>query len=292
MTSHRLSQLSAAALAGLTWWMFVSRPDVLGDEFAAEIIGVLGFLTLALFGVLFLMLRWATAGRATYWTIRAPDQVRAIGWMILTTIGFMLAGGRALEWMGRLDAVSVIIVYLVAWTVVPAVFLLTRKVRWPSRTARPGWPGLLLLCVVGLGIAAAFSWAVWSWAPDRLDPPSTGRVLFVLPVTFLGASMEELVFRVLLLTALLDRFGSRLEAVFLSAVAFGLMHLPGEFVQPVLEADWRLLQIVAFDYAPVFLMQVLAGLFLGVLWLRSGSIALIAAVHTLLNLGSSFAVGL
>ena len=292
MTSRRLCQISAAALAALTWWVCVSRPGVLGDEFVAEIIGMFGFLTLLLFGVMFLALRGATGGSVRYWTMGAPDQVRPIGWMIVAALGVMLAGGRALEWIGRLDALTVIVVSLGAWTLVPAVFLLTRKVRWPSRVAQPGWPSLLTLCVVGIGISAAYSWAAWSGAPDRLDPPSTGRVLFVLPVTLLGASMEEVVFRVLLLTALLDRLGSRLEAVFLSAVTFGLIHAPGAFVQPLLEADWRLLQIVAFDFAPALLMHVLAGLFLGVLWLRSGSIALIAAVHTLLNLGSHFAVGL
>lgn len=267
-------------------------PGVLGDEFVALIIAVFGVLTLLLFGMMFLALRWATGGNATYWTMGAPDQVRPIGWMIVTTLAVMLAGGRTLEWMGRLDALSAIVVSLVASTLVPAAFVLTRKVRWPSRTARPGWPTLVVLCVVGIGIATAWSWAAWSWAPDRLDPPSIGRVLFVLPVTFLAASMEEVVFRVLLMTALLDRLGSRFEAVFLSAVAFGLMHVPGTFAQPLFEANWPLLQIVAFAYAPQFLMQVLLGLFLGALWLRSGSIALIAAVHTLLNLGSHFAVGI
>lgn len=292
MTSRRLSQLSAAALAALAWWVCVSRPGVLGDEFVAEIIAVFGVLTLILFGAVFLALRWATGGNATYWTMRTPDQLRTIGWMIVSTMGVMLAGGRALEWMGRLDALSAIVVSLIASTLVPAAFLLAREVRWPSRVARPGWPSLLVLCVVGIGIATAWSWAAWSWAPDRLDPPSIGRVLFVLPVTFLAASMEEVVFRVMLMTALLERLGSRFEAVFLSAVAFGLMHVPGAFAQPLFEANWPLLQIVAFDYAPQFLMQVLLGLFLGVLWLRSGSIALIAAVHTLLNLGSHLAVGL
>ena len=292
MTSRRLSQLSAAALAALAWWVCVSRPGVLGDEFVAEIIAVFGVLTLILFGAVFLALRWATGGNTTYWTMRTPDQLRPIGWMIIAAPGVMLAGGRALEWMGRLDALTAIVVSLVAWTLVPAVFLLTRRVRWPRRVARPGWLTLSGLYLVGIGLAAAWSWGAWSWAPDRLDPPSTGRVLFVIPVTLLAASMEEVVFRVLMMTALLARLGSRFEAVFLSAVAFGLLHVPGTFAQPLLEADWSLLQTVAFDYAPQFLMQVLLGLFLGVLWLRSGSIALIAAVHTLLNLGGNFATGL
>lgn len=292
MTSRRLSQLAALGLAALTWWACVSMPGVLGDEFVAEIIAVFGVLTLLLFGMMFLALRWATGGNATYWTLGAPDQVRPTGWMIVTTLGVMLAGGRALDWMDQLDPLNLVVVYLVSWTLVPAAFLLARKVRWPTRVARPGWATLLLLCVIGIGVAAAWSWGAWSWVPDRLDPPSIGRVLFVVPVTLLGASMEEVAFRVLLLTALLDRLGSRYEAVFLSAVAFGLMHVPGALAQPLFEVNWPLLQTVVQTYAPEFLFQVLFGLFFGVLWLRSGSIALIAAVHMLLNLGSHFAVGL
>jgi membrane protease YdiL (CAAX protease family) len=108
----------------------------------------------------------------------------------------------------------------------------------------------------------------------------------------LGATLEEIVFRVLLLTALLKRTGLRFQAVFLSSIAFGLMHVPGTLVDPVLHGDWVSLQQVAFEYAPQFLVQTFLGLVLGVLWLRTGSITLIALAHATLNMGNALAYGL
>lgn len=292
MTSRRLCQISAAALAALTWWVCVSRPGVLGDEFVAEIIGMFGFLTLLLFGVMFLALRGATGGSVRYWTMGAPDQVRPIGWMILATSAAIVGGYVLLAAFDATEPLWLTVAYLLMSVLVPAAFLVSRRVRWPARTRRPDGLSTILAVVAALGLVAAWTWRISSLPSDGFDPPSTATVLFVFPATIVGSSMEELVFRVLLLTALLDRLGSRLEAVFLSGVAFGLMHVPGELIQPVVDLDWGFFKAVVHDYAPKFLVQVWLGLFLGVLWLRTGSIILISAVHTLLNLAVDFAVGL
>ena len=75
-------------------------------------------------------------------------------------------------------------------------------------------------------------------------------------------------------------------------MAFALMHVPGQFYQPIMTADWALMRDVAGDYATVFVAQFAIGLFLGVLWLRTGSITLIAATHAMINTGKVLALGL
>lgn len=292
MTSRGLAQLLALALAALTYWTIVSRPGVIGDEFPIAIYFSILVFTLFVFGVSFLALRLGAGGSATYWSMENRDQLRSIGWMIVTISAVMLVGHAILD---RLDRAAPLVLranFFVAMTLVPAAFIVSGRVRWPSRSAHPGRFALLLLCLVGLGAAAAWSWMAWSSAPGEPAIPSPGRLLFVVPVVILAATLEEIVFRVLLQTALLERTGSRFLAVFLSSVAFGLMHVPGQFAEPVMHADWTLLQLVAHDYAPGFLLQIAFGLLLGVLWLRTGSLVLISGVHALLNMGGVLATGL
>jgi membrane protease YdiL (CAAX protease family) len=292
MTSRRLSQFLAIALLALTYWMFVSRPGVVDPEFAGTIYAAMFVFTLILFGLLFLALRLAAGGSATYWTQNRPDQVRPIIWMELATVGLMLAAHVVFHWLGRGDPASAMIIYLLTGTLVPAAFLLCRLVSWPTRTRHPGGLRLLLIGGIALGLAVAWTYGAYSIAPDKSDFPSVPDLTVAAGALILGATLEEIVFRVLLLTALLDRTGSRFQAVFLSSVAFGLMHVPGALADPVLRGDWAFLQQVALEYAPVFLMQTFVGLLLGVLWLRSGSITLIVLTHAILNLGNAMAYGL
>ncbi|MGE5360569.1 MAG: CPBP family intramembrane glutamic endopeptidase [Bacteroidales bacterium] len=85
------------------------------------------------------------------------------------------------------------------------------------------------------------------------------------------SSLEEVVFRGVLLTMLLERHSQRTAIVY-SAVAFGLMHLPG-----------------AFSGAPVVfvlgqaLWAFLFGLFYGYIFVRSGSLLPSMVVHWLSN---------
>lgn len=292
VTARRLSQFLALSLAALTWWGLISQPDVIDPEFAVEIHVALLVVVALFFGLSFLALRFATGGSATYWSMNRTDQVRPILGMELATVGVMLSAAAILHWLGRGDPASAKITYLLTGTLVPAAFLQFGLITWPSRSSQPGRIKLFLIGAVAIGLAAAWAYAGWSAVPDRSDIPPVPDLIVALGAVVLGATFEEIVFRVLLLTALLDRTGSRFQAVFLSGVAFGLMHVPGVLADPVLHGDWPFLQEVAFEYAPEFLMQTLMGLLLGVLWLRTGSITLIAATHAMLNLGNTLAYGL
>lgn len=291
ITSRRLSQLATFALFVLAYWTFVSRPGVIGEEFVGEIYTFVAVFTLVVFGVLFLLLRLGTSGSTTYWSIN-KDQLRPIVWMILTVLGVMQFAALALNLVDLSNPTTSNITYLLAGTLVPAAFFQFGLIAWPICLHRAGW---LRLCVLGgIGLSAAALWSYWgfSLAPDRSSPPSVGEGVVTAGFLIVGGTLEEVLFRVLLLTALLVQAGSRLQAVFLSSVAFGLMHVPGALIDPALRSDWEFLGQVAFDYAPEFLMQTLMGMALGVLWLRTGSIALISLTHAMLNLGTHLAVGL
>lgn len=292
MTSTRLSQLLALALAVFTWWVMVSRPGVMDPEFAVEIQTAFGVIVTVLFGLAFFVLRLATRGATAWWSTGRTDQVRPVGRLLLAVLGMMLAASAVLHVFGRADPVWDKVAYLLAGSLAPAIFLQLKLIAWPSRSGYPGRPSLFLVGGVSLGLAAAYSYAAYSVTPDALGLPPLDELIVVAGAVIIGATFEEVLCRVLLLTALLDRTGSRLQAVFLSSVVFGLMHVPGRLSDPIMHGDWASLQQAAFDYALVFLLQTFMGLILGVIWLGSGSITLIAAVHAILNLGSVIGAGL
>ncbi|WP_339932082.1 CPBP family intramembrane glutamic endopeptidase [uncultured Brevundimonas sp.] len=293
MTLRRLSQFVAIALAALTWWALVSRTGAVEPESAMEINATLAAVVAAVFGLSFVALRFATAGSAIYWSGDAgPRQVGRIGLMIAAVVGLQLGAGRVLNMFGMLDPLSAIAIYLLAWTMVPAAFLQFGLVKWPTRLRSASKLRLFLAGVVGVGVAAAWSYAAYS--AEAVAPISSpvGELAVTLAALVVGATAEEVVFRVLFLTALLHLPVSRFQAVFLSSVAFGLMHVPFALAEPIVHADWPRLQVVAFEYAPKFLMQTSLGLFLGVLWLRTGSLVLIALSHFIWNVGVTLATGL
>ncbi|WP_298161517.1 CPBP family intramembrane glutamic endopeptidase [Brevundimonas sp.] len=174
----------------------------------------------------------------------------------------------------------------------PQFFLKCKLITWPSRLRYLGPLRLFLFGGLAICLAAAWSYAAYTLSPEASGLPPAHELIVTVGAVIIGATFEEILFRVLLLTALLDRTGSRFQAVFLSSVVFGLMHVPGALTDPIMHGDWAFLQQVAFEYAPVFLMQTVFGLLLGVLWLRTGSITVIAATHAMLNLGSDIANGL
>jgi membrane protease YdiL (CAAX protease family) len=293
MTLRRFSQCLALALAALTWWVMVSQPGVVEPEFAGVIYVGVGLLVAVVFGVLYAALRVSTWGRTVYWSGQpGTRQVRRVGLMIGAMLVLQLAAGRLLDVFGLLDPLSSTAIALLIGTMVPAAFLEFGGVSWPKRLRSASILTLLVGGVLGLGAATAWSWNVVSVSPHEPVISPIAAVGVRLLVLVVAATSEEVVFRVLLLTALLHLPVSRLQAVFLSGVAFGLMHAPLALVQPVANADWALLALAAPDYAPVFLLQMLGGLVLGVLWLRTGSIVLIAMTHAVLNIGLTLIHGL
>jgi membrane protease YdiL (CAAX protease family) len=278
-----LSWLAVLALMGLATWMLIFQPTARGGPLVSGVV-----LLLAWAG-----LRLGAGHPANYWSAATcPKQVGPVSGMIIATSGALALAGIALDLLGRLTPTSAAVTALLIWTLVPAAFLCLGLVKWPERRGSPSMRELVVVGGVAISLAAVFSFAVVSVGADRPEFPSMGGLAVTLSGVLIAATAEEVVFRVLLLTALVASTRSRMDALILSAVAFGLVHAPLALLQPVLRADWAMLSYAATAYAPLFLMQTALGLLFGALWLRTGSITVIAVTHALINLGNAMVQGL
>lgn len=291
MSYRLLSQSAGISLLAITIWALLSG---LGSVQSGEDLLAFGLLVLAVAGfggILFLVLRWATSGSAIYWrTTDTPPQVARVITMIICALVVQMAVTAYFDRQGRLGETAAA-VSLVIWTLFPAIFLAARIIRWPSRVLRPSAFRLLITAVIALGIAATLTSLGFFSAAGESQIQPVSQWPLVLGSVVLGAAAEEVVWRVLLLTALLQATGSRFHAVFLSGVGFALMHAPLVLMQPVLRADWPMLHFAVNAYAPEFLMTAAVGCFLGVIWLRTGSITLVVLTHVVLNLGHALLFG-
>lgn len=110
-------------------------------------------------------------------------------------------------------------------------------------------------------------------------------VAIALPVSFLWLLLEvglveEFFFRVLLQTRLEAALRSGSRGLIVASLLFGLVHAPGFFLRPTTTLESlgphpSMMTALAFSIA----MTSLAGLFLGVLWIRTRNFAVIAIVH-------------
>jgi membrane protease YdiL (CAAX protease family) len=201
-------------------------------------------------------------------------------WLDLTRAGDII---RAMLNRPGMQALLVILTLTLAASVV--VLLVQR--RWPQlwSLARPPGFGfvrparasfLLLAVVIGLAAPLIGGWLTQWLAqghPVTQDIRQLGestplgwRIPLVLVVVCLGPLVEELLFRGVLLSALLQRWSST-AAIGLSSLAFALAHLPG--------LSWQLFAL------PDLLLLALA---LAWLRLRSGSIWPSVVAHGANNL--------
>tara|TARA_R110002051_G_scaffold141493_2_gene214577 strand:+ start:10 stop:648 length:639 start_codon:yes stop_codon:yes gene_type:complete len=211
--------------------------------------------------------------------------------MIMVALGCQLIAGVILDLLGHLDPLSSSVMGILVWTVIPATFLGLGLVKWPERRASPSRRQLLIVGCTAIALAAAFSFTVVALETDRWDYPSVGVLAGKMAGVLVLASAEEVVFRVLLLTALLSATRSRGDALILASSAFALGHAPLALIQPIVHADWTMLAYAATEYAPAFVWQMGFGLLLGALWMRTGSIAIVAGTHAIINVGHVWVPG-
>lgn len=171
---------------------------------------------------------------------------------------------------------------LAAALIVPLV-----RRRWPGYWASPAPPGLGLVLPANpayfalsiiLGLAAPLAGGVLTYLLAHGNPvtqdihtlgehtPFALRLLLVVAVVAVGPLVEELLFRGVLLAALLQRFSSR-SSMLLSALVFALVHLPS------MQWQW-------------YALPDLALLALGLAWLRlrAGSLWPAVLAHGVNNL--------
>lgn len=291
LSLHRISQSLGLALFALAAWVFLSLAGPVEAELALPVYAILIAILVVIFALSFLALRLGTGGSTIYWQgDGSREEAGRIILMIATALGLHLALAAVVDLLFTLEAFSSLVLSLLIWTLVPAGFLHFRLVQWPKRLRNAPLMTHLIVALPAILLAVGVASSNFS-KPDEWTP-WVGALPLRIAAVFVAAAAEEVVFRVLLLTALLGFTASRFQAVFLSGVAFAACHAPLAVAQPLLRGDWPLLIYAVNDYAPVFWLQALLGLVLGVVWLRTGSITVIVAVHIIVNLGGAFGPGL
>lgn len=257
-----------------------------------------GFPGAPLAALIMLGLLWATLslGRkisVDYWhAVSEPDQAPRVMLMIVAIIIVQLLIGAVLICLGQLNWLSTMIASFVVWAGMPLGALWLGWVRWPVRKASPQRVDFLVVAVCAIVVAAI----VCGFASIPTEGPRVGASIGTLTVSAIvltvAATMEEVVFRVLLLTALVQATRSRMQALVLLSAFFALCHVPLALEQPAIAMDWALLSEAAKAFWPEMVWKLGFGFLFGALWIRSGSLALIAGVHALANLGEVLQVGL
>lgn len=284
-SSYRaLSWLCVAGIVAFHAWIAVAPYGYPGAP-------IVGLMTL---GLVAATLKWGVREPADYWQAAAePSQPPRVALMILVVIAAQLAVGTAVRlfdeetyWRGSYA------IYLLAWTGVPLAFIGLGVIRWPGRRASPRMPEFLTVAAAAILVAAALCYLGFVQYGGPRVTPSLVELAIGGGSMLLGATMEEVLFRVLLLTALVQASGSRLQALILSSVFFALAHAPAALAGPVVHQDWAQLSVYVKSFLPELTVLTGFGFLAGALWLRTGSIALIAVVHAISNLGPVLAGGL
>lgn len=236
-------------------------------------------------GFTYALLRLGSRWPAGFWHSRpTPPQAPRIVLLILFCLTIQTAAIAATTLIPSLSGVSIGIASDVVWTASILLFLATGWVTFPKREGRPGVTEFAIVAVLSIATISALAYLkVFVDTAPRYSGPISGIVL-ALPRVILAAAIEEVVFRVLLLTALVRACQSSKHALVLSSIAFALIHVPGAFAKPLILGDGAAISYFLGIYPGLFTWQLGFGFVLGALWLRTGSIALIVIVHTIFNL--------
>lgn len=245
-------------------------------------------LAVIMLGLVVATLKWGVERPVDYWeAVAEPAQAPRVMLLIVVALVIQLVIVAVVMVANQmsLSQLSSNAVYFLVWTGVPLAMIALGVVRWPRRTASPAPRELLIVAAVAILLAAVWCYLRALGYDGPRQAPTLPHLLIVSAATLLGATMEELVLRVLLLTALVQATGSRTHALIISSVIFALVHLPLALAPPVIAGDWIQLSSYFEAFAPELIFSIGGGFLLGALWLRTGSFILISTVHALWNLG-------
>jgi membrane protease YdiL (CAAX protease family) len=250
---------------------------------------------LLLFGVALSLLAWWTTRGATPRDIAVAhprQEAAALGVYMIVVVAFLtwgLPGVRALGAQPIAQTLLGTAAKLLVLVFVP--FLLWRRL-WRYRLPqfvdlRAGLGGHWRAAVI-MSVALVLLQAVVGRGPRELaalHPHAIelfAGVLVTASWLFVGVGIvEEFFFRGLLQARLAALTRSELGGLVLAAVCFGLAHAPGFYLRPALSGE-------ALGAHPGLLMAIgyslvitsVTGFFLGILWIRTRNLLLVALVHT------------
>jgi len=247
---------------------------------------------LIILGLIFPALAWiCTRGKANLSiSLRRPDaeSLALVGYL------FVLAGVivYGFGYVARISAepvhsIVLLIMKLLVFVIIPATLISTLG-RYTLAELMPislMWRDLLP--ALWMSLAALLMQAFLGRGLHDLGEAHLPalRLLFAAPLAFLWLTLEvgvveEFFFRVLLQERLAGVLRSSWGGLIVAALLFGLVHAPGFYLRPA--ATQELLGphpslFMAVGYSIV--LTSLAGLFLGVLWMRTKNFAVIVIVH-------------
>jgi len=243
----------------------------------AEPLAILGIIGVGFSGLAW----WTTRGlvpRAV--PVRAPrrEGLAALGYLaaLAVFITWVLPAVRTLLPPGWPAELLVLVTKL-------AVFVATPIVLWPRTFGYPvNWRPTVLLAVAIILFQALASQAGNTIAASDASAFTLVLVLlagFVWLVAAVGV-VEEVAFRGFLQTRLAAWASSELTGLVAAALLFGLAHAPGLYLRPALTGEHvgtHPSLLMAVGYSIVYTS--VAGLFYGVLWLRTRNLWVVALVH-------------
>lgn len=277
-----MSWLCAAGIVAFYAWITVVPFGWQGAPVVAVV--VLGLVVTAL--------KWGVRRPVDYWeAVAEPAQAPRVMFLIVACLGIQLTVGAVFQLAHQMIISTFwsLAVYFLAWTSVPLAMIGLGIVRWPLRRASPPGCELLVVAVAGILVAVGIGYLGFVAYDGPRLAPTPPQLIIGVAATLLAATTEEVVYRVLLLTALVRASGSRNQALVLSSVIFALVHLPPTVAGPVVAGDWVQLSSYFTSFLPELVFIMGAGFLFGALWLRTGSVILISVVHAICNLGAVLA---
>lgn len=243
-------------------------------------------------GLVLAALKWGVRKPVDYWeAVAEPTQAPRVMFLIVVCLVVQLIVSAVVQLAHQMSINTFWsqAVYFLAWTCVPLAMIGMGIVRWPRRRASPPKPELLTVAVAGTLVAAGIGYLGFVAYDGPRLAPAPAQLLLSGAVLLLAAATEEVVYRVLFLTALLRASGSRSQALVLSSVIFALAHLPPTVAGPIVAGDWVQLSSYFTSFLPELVFIIGVGFLFGALWLRTGSVILITIVHAICNLGAVLA---
>ena len=286
MALARLFQLAAwtsvALIVAFYAWITVAPGGYPGAPFAA----------VAMLLILALLLKLGGHQTAPFWeSVPEPEQATRVIAVVAVSCALQLGVSVVLEAVGSFNWIAANLLYQVVWAGVPLVALASGFVRWPRRTGRPATKTLLALGALAVIIAVGAGY-IGAIAYDGVRGTTVSSAIIAGIAIVLGATTEEIVYRVLLLTAIMTVSRSGFSALILSSLIFALIHIPPALVMALGTQDWASLPADLQAALPALVWTIGFGFIFGALWIRTGSILLVCVVHSICNLGPVLIGGL